>query len=96
MLDSGEGPGRPGQFQIRETFAVFKELKNTPYGTEPLLALIAIYGMQQIEGSAYSYAGPTFVRERGIEIPQIISVVALVGFVALFLNIILGYFARAA
>lgn len=91
MLDSGKGPGRPDKFRIRDTFAVFRELKDTPYGTKPLLALIAIFGMQSIEGAAYNYAGPTFVRERGIEITQIIQVIALVGFVALFLNILLGY-----
>ena len=91
MLDSGKGPGRPGRFKLRDTLAVFGELRSTPNGLKPILLIALLYGVQAIDGAAFSFAGPIFVRERGIEIPKIIGVLSVVGFVALFLNLGVGY-----
>ena len=77
MLDSGAGVGRPGRIRgVRDIFRGWGELGNTPYGLNPAIVLALIYGVQALDSEAFSFAGPAFVRERGIEIPQIINVSA--------------------
>ena len=91
MLDSGVGVGRPGRLRgVRDVFRGWGELRHTPYGLTPAVALSSLVGFQILQSEAFNFAGPTFVRE-GIKVTQIIGVLSVVGFIALFLNLIVGY-----
>jgi len=91
MLDSGKGPGRPkGVRSPRDVFRGWGELRFTPYGLTPAVVLSLLFGLQALDSAAFRFAGPEFVR-RGIEIPTLLNVFAVVGFVTIFLNLLIGY-----
>ncbi len=92
MLDSGAGVARPGRIRgVRDVFRGWAELGKTPYGLTPAVVLALIYGVQAIDSAAFNFAGPVFVRERGIEIPKIINIISVIGFVTIFANLGIGY-----
>ncbi|MEO6205753.1 MAG: MFS transporter, partial [Mycobacteriales bacterium] len=92
MLDSGVGVGRPGRVRrARDMFSGWAQLRHTPYGLTPAVMLSLLFGIQALDGAAFTFAGPEFVR-RGITIPQIINVLSVIGFVTIFLRLLIGYY----
>ncbi|HZU74549.1 MAG TPA: MFS transporter [Acidimicrobiales bacterium] len=69
------------------------ELRGTPYGMTPVLVL-AILGMfGSFDSTLFNIGGPQFLRRGDISVNEIILIVQYVGFVALFSNLAVGWYA---
>jgi branched-chain amino acid transport system ATP-binding protein len=85
--------GRRSVRTVLKDAADFSELRRSPYGLAPLLILGGISFFQRFDTQAFSIAGPDIARDLNINVADIISIQAIVGFFVIFAAIYAGWLA---
>jgi len=69
----------------------YRQLKQTPYGIRPALIIGLIIFFGAFDGAAFRITGPVIAREVEISIGDVIDIQVMVGIVAVFATIAVGY-----
>lgn len=69
----------------------FSAIKRSPYGLTPLLMFGGISFFQRFDSQAFSLAGPEIAVDLNISVSDIIGIQTLVGTVAVFVTVAVGY-----